>query len=184
MATLTFPSPTQLKNISDPSANTDAATKSYVDAQISGGENVGASGSNTQVQFNNANVLGASANFTFNSATSLLTITGNIVSTNANLGIALEEAITGSADVVFSNADVTLVFTNTNTAQIARNLRLVCVGVSVGSRELILGSGCQINKLYLIHLSNYTGNLVLYFIRFYLINLLLVNKIQMLFTIL
>ena len=89
MATLTFPSPTQLKNISDPSANTDAATKSYVDAQISGGGNVGASGSNTQVQFNNANVLGASANFTFNSATSLLTITGNIVSTNANLGNAV-----------------------------------------------------------------------------------------------
>jgi hypothetical protein len=70
--------------------------------------------------------------------------------TNANLGIALEEAITGSADVVFSNANVTLVFTNTNTAQIARNLRLVCVGVSGGPRELILGSGCQINKLYLI----------------------------------
>jgi len=85
MAALTFPSPTQLKNISDPSANTDAATKYYVDNQISG-QTVTAAGSNTQVQFNNANSFGASSNFTFNSATSLLTVTGNIVSTNANLG--------------------------------------------------------------------------------------------------
>lgn len=85
MAALTFPSPTQLKNISDPSANTDAATKYYVDTQLSG-QAVVAAGSNTQVQFNNANSFGASSNFTFDSATSILTVTGNIVSSNANLG--------------------------------------------------------------------------------------------------
>lgn len=70
--------------------------------------------------------------------------------TNTNLGTALEEAITGSADVTFSSADVTLTLTNTNGTQTARNLRLVCTGTSGGARNLILGSGCQISKLYLI----------------------------------
>jgi hypothetical protein len=32
--------------------------------------------------------------------------------TNVNLGTAIEEAIVGSADVVFSSADVTLTLTN------------------------------------------------------------------------
>jgi hypothetical protein len=70
--------------------------------------------------------------------------------TNTNLGTALEEAITGSATVTFSSADVTLTLTNTNGTQTARHLRLVCSGTSGGARQLILGSGCQINKLYLI----------------------------------
>ena len=85
MATLTFPSPTQLKNISGPTDGSDAATKTYVDSQLSD-QAVSAAGSNTQVQFNSANSFGASNNFTFNSATSILTVTGNIVSSNANLG--------------------------------------------------------------------------------------------------
>lgn len=70
--------------------------------------------------------------------------------TNTNLGTAMEEAITGSATVTFSSADVTLTLTNTNGTQSARNLRLVCTGTSGGARNLILGSGCQINKLYLV----------------------------------
>jgi hypothetical protein len=70
--------------------------------------------------------------------------------TNTNLGTALEEAITGSADVTFSSADVTLTLSNTNGTQTARNLRLVCTGTSGGARQLILDSGCQIEKLYLI----------------------------------
>ena len=70
--------------------------------------------------------------------------------TNTNLGTAIEEAITGSADVSFSSVDVTLTLTNSNLTQTARNLRLVCTGTSGGARNLILGSGCQIEKLYLI----------------------------------
>jgi hypothetical protein len=45
-------------------------------------------GSNTQIQFNNSNEFGASANLTFNSSTNLLTVTGNISANNANLGNA------------------------------------------------------------------------------------------------
>ena len=45
-----------------------------------------AAGSNTQIQFNNENDFGASANLTFNSSTNVLNVIGNIASLNANLG--------------------------------------------------------------------------------------------------
>tara|TARA_R110000868_G_scaffold144300_1_gene363240 strand:+ start:901 stop:1932 length:1032 start_codon:yes stop_codon:yes gene_type:complete len=72
--------------------------------------------------------------------------------TNTNLGdAALGEAITGSADVAFSSSDVTVTLTDSNASQTARNLRLNLTGTSGGARQLILGSGCQIEKLYLIN---------------------------------
>jgi hypothetical protein len=72
--------------------------------------------------------------------------------TNTNLGdTALGEAITGSADVAFSSSDVTVTLTDTNASQAARNLRLNLTGTSGGARQLILGSGCQIEKLYLVN---------------------------------
>jgi hypothetical protein len=71
--------------------------------------------------------------------------------TNTNFSTAISEAITGTADVTFSSADVTLTLTNTNAAQTARNLRLNLLGTSGGARNLILGSGCQIEKFYLIN---------------------------------
>lgn len=72
---------------------------------------------------------------------------GNV--TNANL-TALEEAIAESVDVTFASADVTLTLTNSNSSQSARYLRLRCTGTTAGARSLILGSGCQIEKLYLV----------------------------------
>lgn len=71
--------------------------------------------------------------------------------TNNNFSVAFQEAITGSADVTFASADVTLTLTDTNAAQTARNLRLNLTGTSGGARQLILGSGCQVEKLYLIN---------------------------------
>jgi len=71
--------------------------------------------------------------------------------TNNNFSVAISEAITGSADVAFTSADQTVTLTNSNTAQTARNLRLNLTGTSGGARQLILGSGCQIEKLYLIN---------------------------------
>jgi hypothetical protein len=71
--------------------------------------------------------------------------------TNNNFSVAISEVITGSADVTFSSADVTVTLTDTNAAQTARNLRLNLTGTSGGARNLILGSGCQIEKLYLIN---------------------------------
>ena len=69
------------------------------------------------------------------------------VTTNTNLGTAIEEAITGSADVPFSSADVTLTLTNTNSSQTARNLRLKLTGTSGGARNLTVP---DIEKFYII----------------------------------
>jgi hypothetical protein len=68
--------------------------------------------------------------------------------TNVNLGTAIEEAITGSADVAFSSADVTLTLTDTNGSQTARNLRLNLTGTSGGARNLYVPA---IEKFYLIN---------------------------------
>jgi hypothetical protein len=81
--------------------------------------------------------------------------------TNVNLGDAvLGEAITGSATVNFaSDADVTITLTDSATTQAARNLRLNITESSTGIgsvRNLILGSGCQIEKFYLVR-NNGTG---------------------------
>lgn len=71
--------------------------------------------------------------------------------TNTNLGTALGEAITGSADVTFASADVNLTLTDTNTAQTARNLRLNIVGTLGASRYMYLSTGCNIEKFYLVN---------------------------------
>ena len=68
--------------------------------------------------------------------------------TNVNLGTALEEAITGSADVTFSSGNVTLTLTNTNATQVGRHLRLNLGGTTGGARDLVLPA---IQKLYLIN---------------------------------
>jgi hypothetical protein len=70
------------------------------------------------------------------------------VTTNTNLGTAIEEAITGTADVTFSSADVTLTLTNTNTTQTARNLRLNLVGTVGAAQNLIVPS---IEKQYIVN---------------------------------
>ena len=71
---------------------------------------------------------------------------GNV--TNDNLGVALEEAIVGSADVTFASGTVTLTLTNTNASQTARNLRLNLVGTSGGAQNLIVPA---IEKVYIIN---------------------------------
>ena len=70
------------------------------------------------------------------------------VTTNTNLGTAIEEAITGSADVTFASAQVTLTLTDTNASQTARNLRLNLTGTSGGAQNLIVPA---IQKFYLVN---------------------------------
>ena len=68
--------------------------------------------------------------------------------TNTNLGTAIEEAITGSADVTFSSGTVTLTLTDTNGTQTARNLRLNLTGTSGGAQDLVVPA---IEKQYIVN---------------------------------
>lgn len=69
--------------------------------------------------------------------------------TNINLGTAVEEAITGSASVVFPDEDdLTLTLTNSNASQAARNLRLMLSGATVGYTRTLTVPDTE--KVYII----------------------------------
>jgi hypothetical protein len=79
------------------------------------------------------------------------------ITTNVNLGTALEEAIVGRANAVFaSDSDLTISLTDSNATQVARNYILnVTSGVSLSTtRNLIVPT---INKPYIIE-NNTTGS--------------------------
>ena len=67
--------------------------------------------------------------------------------TNVNLGTAVEEAITGSANVTFASSNVAIALTDTNAAQTARNLRLVANGTITNVQHLFVPA---IEKQYLV----------------------------------
>lgn len=74
-AFITFPTPTQLQNLSDPSANTDAVTKQYVDSNLTSTTNtkVSKSGDTITGTINITNTVDANSN-----STGALIITGGI----------------------------------------------------------------------------------------------------------
>jgi hypothetical protein len=98
MAFLSFPSPTQLRNLTDPSSSSDAATKAYVDASLSGGTgtitvaNVTATGNITAnaVVANNANLGNTvDANYFVGNGSYLTNVSGsNITGQVANALVA------------------------------------------------------------------------------------------------
>ena len=67
--------------------------------------------------------------------------------TNTNLGTAIEEAITGSANVTFASSNAAIALTDTNAAQTARNLRLNLVGTISSVQTLFIPA---IEKQYLV----------------------------------
>jgi hypothetical protein len=67
--------------------------------------------------------------------------------TNVNLGTAIEEAITGSANVTFASSNTAIALTDTNATQTARNLRLNLVGTIAAQQHLFVPA---IEKQYLV----------------------------------
>ena len=63
-----------------------------------------AAGSNTQIQFNDNNNFGASANFTFDSATNVLTVTGNISATNVTASTLTSNVANGTAPLTVTSS--------------------------------------------------------------------------------
>lgn len=68
--------------------------------------------------------------------------------TNVNLGTAIEEAITGSANVTFTSANAAITLTDSNASQTARNLRLNLVGTISSQQYLFVPA---IKKQYIIN---------------------------------
>jgi hypothetical protein len=96
-----------VNNVNAPNANVTANrifANSYLYAN---GQplSIGAGGSNTQVQYNNNGLLGASSAFTFNSTTNLLTVTNLQVGNRANLGNVSNVAILGGVNGYFLQTD-------------------------------------------------------------------------------
>jgi hypothetical protein len=69
--------------------------------------------------------------------------------TNTNLGTALEEAIVGSADVTFSNANTSISLSNSNASQAARNMRLNLTGSTGGSTRTLTVPDTE--KVYIVN---------------------------------
>lgn len=55
-------------------------------AMTGGGGNGAPGGANTQIQFNDGGLFGGVANLTFDKTTNVMTLTGNLIASNANLG--------------------------------------------------------------------------------------------------
>lgn len=125
--------------------------------------NGNASGSNTQVQFNDGGVFGASANFTFNSSTNVLTVTGNVSATNfksdnyryAN-GVLIDFAEPGGANTqVQFNDDGNLNGTTNFTFNKSNNTLSVSGSIISGNANLgnsvvgnyFIGSGLFLSNL-------------------------------------
>ena len=68
--------------------------------------------------------------------------------TNTNLGIAIDQSISGTVDISFSSSDVTLTLSNSNSSQSVRNLRLNLTGTSGGARNLTIPA--SFTKFYVI----------------------------------
>jgi hypothetical protein len=98
-----------VNNVNAPEANVTAnrvyANYYYWANGVPFTPNATASGSNTQVQYNNNGNFGASSAFTFNSSTNLLSVTKLQVGSNANLGNVANVVILGGTNGYFLQTD-------------------------------------------------------------------------------
>ena len=104
------------------------------------------SGSNTYIQYNNNNNFGASANFTFDDATNLLTVVGNIQTNNANLGnLASANYVNITANITSGNADLG----NLATANYFSGNGSLLTALTFGNITTFSTAGLTTDELYL-----------------------------------
>ena len=106
---------------------------------VVGGGAAAVAGSNTQVQFNDGNVMGANANLTFDKTTGNLTVGSNVVAVN----------------FIGSGA-------NTPTIQSGTNLDLIAnVGIRVPSNISVTGANVSLGAVANLHITGGTGGQIL-----------------------
>jgi hypothetical protein len=127
-------------------------------ANISGGGGSGASGSNTQIQYNNSGILGSSNNFTYNRSSNTLsvpTISATTVTASGGINGTLVGAHYGAvyASTITANANITGVaasFTGTVTAN-----NFISTGAAPGGGNLNITA---VGNLNLRSLNQITAN--------------------------
>ena len=122
-------------------------------------------GSNTQIQFNNTGEFGGSANLTFDSATNLLTLNGNIAASNANLGntATANYLVSSSGCVTISGATIAVIGNNAGIfASLIDdiNLGLVSNIVMGGVTETVTVQGNLIANVNVTATGTVSGNLL------------------------
>jgi len=119
-----------------------------------------AAGSNTQVQFNSNNDFGASANFTFDTATDNLTVTGNVVvATGAFYGdgggisnvvganVTGQVANSAVAGTVYTNAQPNITSLGTLTSVDVSGTANIDTGVSIGANQISTIQAATVNTV-------------------------------------
>jgi hypothetical protein len=118
-----------------------------------GVDTAAAGGTNTQVQFNNAGSLDASANLTFNNTTNILTLAGNIQTDNANLGnSAVANYFTGNFFGRANTSNTVLVAAQPNITSLGTLTSLTVAGGvanlgNVSNVKILGGAGYLYNDL-------------------------------------
>ena len=143
-----------------------------------------AAGSNTQVQFNNNDNFGASANFTFNTVTGLLTLIGNVdigynltagfvyansnvvannITANSNISVTntlLADSVSANANVLANNinANANVNVTNTVLANfVSANANIVASNISANVNTVT--NSLTVNTTISGNTANFTGNI-------------------------
>ena len=99
-----------------------------------------AAGSNTDVQFNNSGVLGASGNLTFNTGTNLFTVNGNFkIDSNGNHSLATR-TVTASTYTIDASAPFRddVIYANTGSGPNDITITLPASGTSTAKRDIYI----------------------------------------------
>ena len=116
-----------------------------------------AAGANNQIQYNVNNNFAASANFTFDPSTSVLTVTGNVSASNANLGnIATANFFTGTL-TTNAQPNITSVGTLTSLA-VTGNVTTGNVSGTTGAFTDVSGNGSALSALTGANVTGQVGN--------------------------
>ena len=116
-----------------------------------------AAGANNQIQYNVNNNFAASANFTFDPSTSVLTVTGNVSASNANLGnIATANFFTGT---LTTNAQPNITSVGTLTSlDVTGNVAAGNVSGTLGAFTNVSGNGSSLSSITGANVTGQVGN--------------------------